>query len=280
VNDVWGQKDYPFLEGYLDVLAQNYGAGLKVLDFIGDPEGARQTINDYVYEQTNKLIQDLIPKGSISIWTRLVLTNAIYFKADWKNKFNKESTRDGTFNLVNGNQVTVPMMYQKGSFKLVTTDNWKAIELPYEGDKIVMDIIVPEDIGDFESSMNLDTINQIIASLEYEGISLVMPKFKFSSDYDLNTALTNMGMPIAFDPFLADFSGITLAQQLYINRVIHKAVVIVDEEGTEAAAAGAVIVDTVSLPQYFTIAKPFIFLIRDLETGTILFLGRLMNPAA
>ncbi len=280
VNDVWGQKDYPFLKGYLDVLAENYGAGLKVLDFINDPEGARRTINDYIYEQTNNLIQDLIPEGSISIWTRLVLTNAIYFKADWKNKFKKESTRDGGFKLADGSQVTVPMMYQKGSFKIVTTDGWKAIELPYEGDKIAMDIIVPEDLDVFENSMNYETINQIIASLKDDVIALTMPKFKFSSDYDLNTALTTLGMPIAFDPLLADFSGITLAQQLYINRVIHKAVVIVDEEGTEAAAAGAVIVDTVSLPQYFTIDRPFIFLIRDLDTGTILFMGRLMNPAA
>jgi serpin B len=280
VNDVWGQKDYKFLDGYLDTLAQNYGAGLRVLDFINDPEGARQIINDYIYEQTNQLIKDLIPEGSINFLTRLVLTNAIYFKADWKYKFNKNSTRDGSFTLTDGSQVTVAMMSRRAGFKVAHAEGWKTIELPYEGDKIAMDIIVPEDFSVFESSMNFETINQIMAALEYGDIALTMPKFKFSSDFDLNNALTTLGMPIAFDPLYADFSGITNVEQLYIQKVIHKAVVAVDEEGTEAAAAGAVIIDTVSMPQQFYIDSPFIFLIRDLESGTILFMGRVLNPAA
>jgi serpin B len=279
VNDAWGQKDYPFLEGYLDVLAENYGAGLKVLDYIHDPEGARQTINDYIYEQTNQLIQDLIPEGSINILTRLVLTNAIYFKADWENKFNKNATRDGVFYLIDGSQVTVSMMSQRTFFKFTNAEGWKAIELPYAGENIAMDIIVPEDFTSFESTMDFDTINQILSAMQSGDVDLTMPKFKFSSDFDLKDALTNLGMPIAFDPFKADFTGIATVEQLYIQAVVHKAAVVVDEEGTEAAAAGAVIIGTVSMPQLFTVDKPFIFLIRDLETGTILFMGRVLNPA-
>ncbi|MDD5338398.1 MAG: serpin family protein [Dehalococcoidales bacterium] len=280
VNDVWGQKDYPFLDSYLDVLAENYGAGLRILDFINDPEGARQTINDYIYEQTNQLIEDLIPEGSINILTRLVLTNAIYFKADWKSKFDKNSTHDGIFNLVNGTQITIPMMTQREMYQIAFNDNWKAIELPYEGDSIAMDIIVPQDFTAFENSMDFDTLNLILGQMQSGDVSLTMPKFKFSSDFDLKDALTALGMPIAFDEYEADFSGIATLEQLYIQKVIHKAVVAVDEEGTEAAAAGAVIIGTLSMPQMFTVDSPFIFLIRDLATGTILFMGRVMNPAA
>ena len=172
VNDIWGQKDYAFLQGYLDILAQNYGAGLKELDFINDPEGARQTINDYIYEQTNQLIKDLIPEGSIDFLTRLVLTNAIYFKADWQHKFDKNSTHDGTFNLADGSQVTVPMMSQRAFFKIANVENCKAVELPYADEKIAMDIIIPEDFNDFESSMNFGTINQILAALESSNIEI------------------------------------------------------------------------------------------------------------
>jgi serpin B len=279
VNDIWGQKDYPFLEGYLDILATNYGAGMKVLDYMHDPEGARQTINDYIYEQTNQLIEDLIPEGVINILTRLVLTNAIYFKADWEYKFNKNATNDGIFNLVDGSQVTVPMMHQKNVFKTNVAEDWKAIELPYAGENIAMDIIVPENFFDFENSLDFVAINQILAAMESENVELALPKFKFSFEPDLKSALITLGMPLAFDPFNADFSGITDAEQLYIQGVVHKAVVSVDEEGTEAAAAGAVIIGTMSLPQYFIVDKPFIFLIRDLNTGTILFMGRMLNPA-
>jgi serpin B len=280
VNDVWGQKDYPFLDTYLDILVQNYGAGLKELDFINDPAGATQTINDYIYEQTNQLIKDLIPEGSIDALTRMVLTNAIYFKADWEHKFNKSATQDGVFHLMDGSQVTVPMMHQRGHFRLASTEDWKAIELPYAGGKVAMDIIVPEDFNDFESSLDFETINQIMAALQTGDVSLTMPKFKFSSNYDLTSILSAMGMPLAFDEYQADFSGMITSEQLYISQVLHKAVVAVDEEGTEAAAAGAVLIETTSLPQYFIVDKPFIFLIRDLETGTILFMGRVLRFAA
>ncbi len=279
VNDIWGQKDYKFLDAYLDILAQNYGAGLRALDFIKDPDGARKIINDYIYEQTNELIPDLIPEGVINNLTRMVLTNAIYFKAEWKSKFNKDSTRDGVFKLLDRRQVTVPMMSQRSFFKFASGEGWKAIELPYLGEQIAMDIVLPEDFSDFEGSMDADKISRILADMESKDIQLSMPKFKFASDFDLKEALSILGMPIAFDAARADFSGITDAEELYIQGVVHKAFVAVDEEGTEAAAAGAVIVGTTSLPESMTIDSPFLFLIRDLQSGSIFFMGRVLNPS-
>ena len=279
-NDIWGQKDYSFLDNYLDILAQDYGAGLRVLDFINDPEGARKTINDYIYDRTNKLIQDLIPEGSINSLTRMVLTNAIYFKAEWKTKFNKNDTHDAAFNLLNGSQVTVPMMHERTDFEYARSESWQAIELPYLGDQIAVDIILPADFTAFEQSLNADTLSGILAAMTSRDVQLGLPKFKFASDFDLSGALSTLGMPVAFDPTRADFSGIANVENLYIQGVVHKAYVAVDEEGTEAAAAGAVIVGTTSMPESMVVDSPFVFLIRDLQTGTILFMGRVLNPAS
>jgi serpin B len=279
VNDIWGQKNYKFLQAYLDILAQNYGAGLRVVDFINDPDGARKVINDYIYDQTHKLIKDLIPEGAINAFTRLVLTNAIYFKAEWKNKFNKNETLDGVFKLLDKSQVTVPMMNQRSVFKFANGEDWKAIELPYKNEQIAMDIILPDDFGAFEESLDTATINQILAAMGSRDIQFSMPKFKFASDFDLKEALSALGMPVAFDPVNADFSGITNVEGLYIQGIVHKAFVAVDEEGTEAAA-GAVIIGTTSMPESLVIDSPFIFLIRDIQTGSILFMGRVLNPAS
>jgi len=280
VNDLWGQKDFEFLDGFLDLLAENYDAGLRILDFVNDPEGARQVINDYIYDQTNKLIEDLIPEGSINSMTRLVLTNAIYFKADWKHKFNKLDTHDGTFYLLDGSQVTASMMNQRRVWRFAAGSGWQAIELPYVGDQIVMDIILPDDgtFAGFEDGLSAAMLDQIFAAMVGTDVQLSLPKFKFGSDFTLKTALSNLGMPIAFDPFAADFSGITDATDLYIQDAVHKAFVSVDEDGTEAAAAGAVIMGITSMPQSMRVDHPFIFLIRDITTGTILFFGRVLNP--
>jgi serpin B len=280
VNDIWGQKNYQFLQAYLDILAQNYSAGLRVVDFTSDPDGARKEINDYIYDQTHKLIKDLIPAGAINAFTRLVLTNAIYFKADWASKFNKNETHDGVFKLLDNSQVTLPMMNQRSLFKIASGKEWKAIELPYKGEQIAMDIILPDDFNAFEESLDITTINQILAAMDSRDVQLSMPKFKFASDFDLKEALSALGMPVAFDPANADFSGITNVEGLYIQGVVHKAFVAVDEEGTEAAAAGAVIIGTVSMPESFTVDSPFIFFIRDVQTGSILFMGRVLNPAS
>lgn len=283
VNDIWGQSDYRFLAPFLDTLAVNYGAGLRVVDFINNPEAARKAINDYISDQTDKLINDLIPEGSINTFTRLVLTNAIYFKAEWKYKFNKEETRDGVFHLLDGSNVSADMMNQRRDFNYASGEGWQAIELPYLGNEIAMYILLPDTrkFTEFESSLDVAMINNIIAAMYIDNISLTLAKFNFGSEFSLKQALSDLGMPVAFDPTQADFSGITdVIESLYIQDALHKAYVVVDEEGTEAAAAGAVIINPGSMPKTVTIDRPFIFLIRDVQTGTILFLGRVMNPKA
>jgi serpin B len=284
VNAIWGQKDYQFLANFLDVLAVNYGAGLRVLDFIGAPEESRLTINDWVADQTEDRIKDLIPPGLINSLTRLVLTNAIYFNAKWQHTFEEAMTEDGLFHLLDGSQLTVPMMRQTESFKYAEGDGYQAVELLYDGGELSMVILLP-DSGQFEAfedSLSAETVTGIIENLEYQQVDLTMPKFEFDSSFSLQEALSALGMPIAFSGS-ADFSGMTGNRELFISDVVHKAFVSVDEAGTEAAAATAVVVGETAMPPApvtMTIDRPFIFLIRDIETGTILFVGRTLDPSA
>jgi len=282
VNAIWGQEGYGFLSQFLDVLAENYGAGLRILDFINAPEASRITINDWVSEQTEGRIEDLIPQGPIDALTRLVLTNAIYFNAAWQYPFNEEATASGTFHLLDGTKVTVPMMTQTESYGFAAGDNYQAVELPYDGRELSMVIVLPDDgrFETFESSMDYGTIEEIISDLNYRQVALTMPKFEFESEFSLKQALTEMGMPLAFST-AADFSGMTGNPELFIDNVLHKAFVSVDEAGTEAAAATAVIMSLTAIPEppvTVTVDRPFIFLIRDIETGAILFMGRVLNP--
>ncbi|MGB2827112.1 MAG: serpin family protein [Dehalococcoidales bacterium] len=283
VNAIWGQKDYKFLPEFLDVLAENYGAGLRVLDFVNAPEESRITINDWVSEQTEGRIEDLIPEGSIDTITRLVLTNAIYFNAAWQFPFNEEATADGPFFLLDGGEVIVPMMIQTESFGYAEGDSYQAVELPYDGRELSMVILLPGDgqFEAFESSMDYEMIEDIISDLSYQQVNVTMPKFEFESEFSLKEALTAMGMPVAFSAD-ADFSGMTGNRDLAIDDVLHKAFVSVDEAGTEAAAATAVMMTLTAVPAppvVVTVDRPFIFLIRDIETGTILFVGRVVNPS-
>jgi serpin B len=284
VNAIWGQKDYEFLPEFLDLLAENYGAGLRVLDFINQPEESRVTINDWVSDQTEGRIEDLIPPGLISQLTRLVLTNAIYFNAAWQYPFDEDMTADGPFFLLDGSQVTVPMMRQTESFGYVEGSGYQAVELLYDGGELSMVILLP-DAGNFETfeeSLDAEQVAGIIGNLEPTEVALTMPRFEFESEFSLAGVLSAMGMPIAFTT-AADFSGMNGNQELYIAEVVHKAFVSVDEAGTEAAAASAVIVELTAMPEppiEVTIDHPFIFLIRDIETGAILFVGRVVNPGA
>ncbi len=285
VNAIWGQLDYEFLSDFLDLLAVNYGAGLRVLDFINAPEDSRVTINDWVADQTEGRIKDLIPPGMINSMTRLVLTNAIYFNAKWLHTFEAEMTQDGTFYLLDGGEVTVPMMSQTESFKYAEGEGYQAVELPYDGNELSMVILLPESgqFEAFEAALDAATVEGIIETIDNKQVDLTMPKFEFDSSFSLKAALSALGMPIAFDPDYADLSGMTGNRDLFIMDVVHKAFVSVDEEGTEAAAATAVIVGETALPPApvtMTIDRPFIFLIRDIATGTILFVGRTLNPSA
>lgn len=283
VNAIWGQKGYHFLPTFLDVLAENYGAGLRPLDFASAPEESRLIINNWVSDQTEGRIEDLIPQGLIDILTRLVLTNAIYFNAAWQYPFNEAITSDSQFYRLDGGEVTVPMMRQTESFDYTEDDNYQAVELPYDGGELSMVILLPRagQFEAFEESLNAEQVNAIVNALDQRQVALAMPKFEFDSAFKLKEALMAMGMPIAFTEG-ADFSGMTGGRDLFISAVVHKAFVSVDEAGTEAAAATAVIMKVTALPGTpveFTANRPFIFLIRDIETGSILFIGRVLNPA-
>jgi serpin B len=282
-NSLWGRAGISFNKEFLDVLALNYGAGMRLLNFQENPEAARIRINDWVSEQTENKIKDLIPEGAINPLTVLVLTNAIYFKASWEYAFPEELTMDDTFTLLNGTRVTVPMMSwpRAVTIRYAEGDGYQAIELPYEGTSMSMLILLPtlDRFEEFEMTLSAERVNEIVENLESRHVLVRMPKFRFETSLDLSNTLAEMGMSVAFTP-QADFSGITTDCPLWIDKVLHKAFVSVDEKGTEAAAATAVIMTLSISPQPTTVSidHPFIFLIRDTNTGAVLFLGRVLDP--
>jgi serpin B len=282
-NSLWGQEDYVFLPKYLDTLALNYGAGIQLVDFAGDPEASRTAINNWVDSQTEERIKDLIPLGVIDELTRLVLTSAIYFNAAWAEPFKASRTQNGTFHLLDGNQVTVPMMRHTASYGYAEGEGYQVVELPYAGRKLSMAILLPAE-GEFESfedSLDAGRVDAIMNDLTYQEIALTSPKFEIESGFSLVKALAEMGMPLAFS-MDADFSGMDGTRELYIGKVLHKSFITVDEAGTEAAAATEVEMRLTGPPTYpvtVTVNRPFIFSIRDIETGTILFVGRVVDPS-
>ncbi len=283
-NALWAQKDHPFLPEYLDLLAMHYGAGVHLADFARS-EATRREINDWVSRQTEARIRDLIPAGALDTLTRLVLVNAIYFKANWETPFDANATSDAPFYLLDGSSVTVPMMSADLSgVRYGRGENYQVIELPYRGGTAVMDILLP-DGGQFENftaALDIEQLNLILGSLQPESIELHLPKFHFTSEFELSSALHSLGMKAAFDAGQADFSDMDGTRDLYIGRVLHKAFVAVDEKGTEAAAATAVVMRvTAALPSgiVVTVDRPFLLVIRDLSSGQILFLGQVLNPA-
>ena len=284
VNAIWGQNGYSFLPEFLDVLAENYGAGLRSLDFAKESEESRLTINNWVSDQTEGRIENLIPQGVINELTRLVLTNAIYFNAAWLHPFDKNSTKDGPFHLLDGNAVTVPMMKQTETFGYAEGDGYQVVDLPYDGNELSMVILLPQtgQFREFEGALDIQRASTILASLERRSVALTLPGFEFESEFSLKETLAAMGMPIAFS-MDADFSGMTGNYELFIAEVVHKAFVSVDEAGTEAAAATAVMMQLTGMPQRpieVTVDHPFIFLIRDVKTGSILFIGRVVDPGS
>lgn len=282
-NDIWGQRDFAFQPAYLDLLAQNYGAGLRVIDFIKDAEQARQTINLQVSQETEDKITDLLPEGSVNDLTRLVLTNAVYFNAAWQNQFEKTATAPGDFFLLNGSKISVPVMQQTGSFGYLKGDGFQAVELPYDGRELSMLVILPDQgqFDAFEGKLSGQALENITGNIRNKEVDLSMPKFTYRSSFGLGQALTALGMENAFLPGVADFSGMDGQKDLYIQDVVHQAFVAVDENGTEAAAATGVVVGITSIPVEIIkmeINRPFVFVIRDIGTGTVLFAGRVMNP--
>ena len=283
-NAIWGHQGYEFLPEFLDALAEHYGAGLRSLDFVGAPEESRVTINDWVSEETEEKIKDLLPPGTIDSSTRLVLTNAIYFNATWSWPFDKKVTQKRPFHLAEGGKVEVPMMAatSKDFYGYARGNGYQAVDVPYSLGEVSMTILLPDEgtFGKFEDLLNADMLDQIIHDIKIDYVTLTMPLFKFESEFSLGKTLAGMGMPDAFGD-LADFSGMTGSKGLRISAVVHKAFVSVDEEGTEAAAATVAVVKESDPGKELipvTVNRPFIFLIRDRATGTVLFLGRVMNP--
>jgi serpin B len=280
-NSLWGQIGYSFRPEFLDMIGQNYGAGLRLVNFIdkGERERSRTAINDWVSEKTEGKIEDLIRKDILSNQTRLVLANAIYFKADWLKPF-RNGTRNDEFVLLDGSTVTVPMMSRRASTRFAEGAGYQVVALPYKGERMEMIVVLPEQ-GQFtaiERSLDNEFLNQALTRLAAGDVKLFMPKFEYEARLSLGETLIEMGMPDAFDHQLADFSGMDGTDRLAIAHVEHKAFVAVDEEGTEAAAATAVIAEVESMPVVVRVDRPFLFLIRDVDTGTILFVGRVVDP--
>ena len=282
-NALWGQKGYHFRDAFLQTTKTYYGAGLNEVDFRTAAEEARQTINAWVEEQTKEKIKDLIPPGALDALTRLVLTNAIYFKGDWVLPFKKEQTKDEAFKVSATQQVTVPMMQQTAFFNYLDGEDFQALELPYVGDTLSMVVLLPKKIDglvNFEGSLSVETLTEWLSKLESREVVVSLPRFTMTVEFALKEVLSAMGMPLAFSGE-ADFSGISEAEKLHIADVFHKAFVDVNEEGTEAAAATGVVVRTTALgppPAVFRADHPFLFLIRDVRSGGIVFLGRLVQP--
>jgi serine protease inhibitor len=283
-NAIWGQKGFKFLQEYLDMLAENYGSGLRLADFASDPNGARQAINDWVSQQTQDKIKELIPEGVLNPLTRLVLTNAIYFKAAWMNQFNPNATEPGDFYRPDGTKVSVPMMHDEENIGYLKSDGLTVVDLPYEGGNVSMLVIMPDSgsLQDIEKSLTPDELAALLSKVSSKEVQLSFPKFKIESSFSLTDAFKSLGMVDAFEPGAADFSGMDGARDLFIQAILHKAYVNVDEEGTEAAAATAVVVGLTALPAEpikVDIDHPFLFVIRDRQSGSILFMGRVVDPS-
>lgn len=282
-NSLWGQEGFDFLPEFLDLLAENYGAGMYRVDY-GDPESARRQINLWVEEQTKEKIKDLIAEGVLNPLTRLVLVNAIYFKGAWVYPFDPEATREAPFTLLDGSRVNVPMMHLSKDLLYLRGKNYAAIRLPYRDSAMGMLIIVPDEgkFEEVEKALTPQMLEEIRSNLSLAAVRLAMPKFKMETDFNLSRTLAEMGMPAAFDRTLADFSGMTGRKDLFISDVVHKAYVDVNEEGTEAAAATAVIMELKAMPMNeveLTIDRPFLFfIIEDQRSGTMLFAGRVVDP--
>jgi serpin B len=283
-NALWGQKGYAFRDEFLATVKKHYGGGLGEVDF-ARPEAARATINAWVEKYTQDKIKDLIPEGVLDAMTRLVLTNAIYFKGDWESPFEKHATHDAPFHLSADKQVQAPLMFQEERFPYAKAEGLQVLEMPYKGGRMSMVIVLPDKVDGLsavEKEFTPANLEKWLGALKPTELYVYVPKFETTAQFELNKTLAGMGMSLAFDVEKADLSGMTTTEKLFISNVIHKAWVRVDEKGTEAAAATAVVAKgtagPLEPPPTFRADHPFFFLIRDTKTGSILFMGRVVNP--
>jgi serpin B len=285
-NRLWGQEGYAFKESFLSDLDTHFGAGLQELDFRGDSESSRLTINDWVAEKTEQKIVDLLAPGTVDAGTRLVLTNAVYFLGDWQHPFSASATIDRPFFLGDGTEMRTSTMSQSRSLRYAADGLVQVLALPYKGDQVEMLIILPQEksgLPQLEKVIDQKVVDGWSTALANTRVTLQLPKFSLRDDFSLAKVLGRLGMGGAFTSG-ADFSGMTGRRELAISDVIHKSFVDVDEKGTEAAAASAATMMLTSAPMEptkvveFIADHPFLFLIRDVDTGTILFLGRMADP--
>ena len=281
-NALWGREGYPFAEEYLALTEEHYGAGLRRADFAGDPAGERERINAWVADATGDRIEDLLPRDALSPSTVLVLTNAIYFLAGWQFEFDPDETEEATFTALDGSQSTVPMMGQNLRTNYASLPDAEAIELPYVGEEVSMVLILPA-AGEFESyegDLDAERLFGVFEALGDASGDLRLPRFEYETEVQLSTALSELGMPAAFDSG-ADFGGMVEGDggDLWIDEVYHESFVSVDEEGTEAAAAtGVVMVESAPQGSFdLTFDRPFLYCIRDRPTDAVLFLGRVVD---
>jgi serpin B len=284
-NALWLQQDYPFQPGYLKLVKENYGARLRPVDFNGNSEGARQLINAWVEKQTLEKIKELLKSDDVTSLTRLVLTNAIYFKGDWSRPFEKKDTKDEDFRVAGDRKVKVAMMHRTAEFRWSPTDTFQALEMGYGDGELAMVVLLPnkvDGLAQLEEELTSGKLTPWLAKFHYyhpRQVKVAVPRFKATAEFQLKDVLVEMGMARAFGAE-ADFTGITNSR-LFISKVVHKAFVDVNEEGTEAAAATAVLLAETArpiAPAEFRADHPFLFLIRDNRNGSILFLGRLSEP--
>ena len=282
-NAMWGQRGHKFLPEFLDMLAENYGAGLRLADFDTSPEKAREAINRWVEGETKGTIREIVPPGGIDPLTKLSLANAIYFEAKWLHEFDVKDTRKEPFYLLDGSSVSVPMMSQTRSFRYGEGEGYGMVELPYVGEEFAMIVILPGkgNYEGLESELDGERWSEMAAQMEEIEVVLSLPKFEVDSALDLRAPLSEMGMPSTFIPQAADFSGMDGTRDLFIGQIAHKAWISVDEVRTKATAATVYFTIVSAIPRtqvVFRVDRPFLYLILHRPTGSILFMGRVMNP--
>jgi serine protease inhibitor len=286
-NSIWPQKKYPFREDFLTLLKQDYGATVTPLDYAHNAEHARVTINQWVDSHTRHKINEIIGPGVLDSLTRMVLVNAIYFKGTWLTPFPEDATQSDRFYPKPEKHIRIPFMHVSDTFRYGENDRLQLISLPYIGDKLEMLILLPRDrdgLGQLENDLNTTNLSWWMSTMRVEQVDVALPKFKITSEFGLAETLRAMGMEDAFDATKADFSGMDgQLHWLCISAVLHKAYVDVYEKGTEAAAATGMVMagaaePIVEHPKQFLADHPFVFMIRDSTTGSILFLGRVAQP--
>jgi serpin B len=289
VSALWGQEGLAWSADFLDRLAIDYGAGLQVTDFAADPEAARDTVNTWVRDETEQRVQEVLPPGAVDAATRMLLVSAVYLKAPWLTPFEAAATADTAFTRPDGTAVTVPMMRSTSQLAYAAGNGWQSVDLPYGGYALTMTVVVPDAgrLAEVEAQVSPDLVDSIVATQALRTVDLGLPRWDSESAFSLNDALSAAGMPSAFDPRAADFSSMldeAPADRLFLAAVQHQANISVDEAGTEAAAATAVAMAGSSAPGGGPVAliadRPYLYFIRDVATGAVVFLGRVTDPSA